>query len=482
MPSNKLSDLFKNNFPAYKLVSVERLPISGSDRQYFRLTADNGFSVIGTVNSNLNENESFIKMTRHFLAVGCKVPEIYAVSEDGYAYLQQDLGKDSLLTVLEREGYTPEVKELFAESLRQLAFLQVKGHEGFDYNWCLTSKEFGRQALMADLLYCKYYFIDLLKIAYDKEKLIEDFDAFANYLSHVQERYFMFRDFQSRNIMVHEGAVYFIDYQGGMQGAIHYDAASLLWQAKANLPDEWKKELLNTYFNEVNLLLPAPIHQLRFESVYYGYVLVRLMQVLGAYGLRGIFERKAHFLTSIPIALENLRNFLETRTIGLSLPELERLLKMITMPEVIARFKPVQAEEATPLTVHINSFSFIKRGYPAAFDENGGGFVFDCRGILNPGRIDNYKTQSGRDKPVKDYLEQNTRMPEFLNQVYNIVDISVEDYLARGFKSLTVNFGCTGGQHRSVYAADALARHLRNKYKVRTEVRHLEEDNWKKVL
>jgi hypothetical protein len=324
-------------------------------------------------------------------------------------------------------------------------------------------------------LYFKYYFLDTLKIPYDKEKLIDDFDALSNYLSHVDHKYFMFRDFQSRNVMVQNGEVFFIDYQGGMKGALQYDVASLLWQAKAELSDQWKKDLLLYYMNCVEEILNKPIDKNRFESQYNGYVLIRLLQVLGAYGFRGLFERKAHFLTSIPLALKNLQWFFRNSSVGIVLPEFERLLKLIVTDEIIDRFIPHRATAETPLVVKVNSFSYLKSGYPKDETINGGGFVFDCRGILNPGRIEEFKQQTGRDKGVKDFLEQQTKMPEFLNNVYNIADIAVEDYIKRGFESLMINFGCTGGQHRSVYAADALVRHLRNKFGVKIELNHMEQ-------
>ena len=264
--------------------------------------------------------------------------------------------------------------------------------------------------------------------------------------------------------------------RGGMKGALQYDAASLLWQAKADLSDEWKNELLEYYIGCVEKQLSQQIGRERFIAQYNGYVLIRLLQVLGAYGFRGLFERKAHFLTSIPLALRNLKFFLQNKKVGISAPELERMLHLITGDDIVSRFEPVRANADTALTVRIKSFSFLKSGYPASVSGNGGGFVFDCRGILNPGRVEEHKQQTGRDKPVQDYLTGKTRMDEFLASVFATVDISVEDYIKRNFENLEVNFGCTGGQHRSVYAADALARHLRNKYGVRTEVKHVEQN------
>lgn len=275
-----------------------------------------------------------------------------------------------------------------------------------------------------------------------------------------------------------DNKVHFIDYQGGMRGAPQYDVASMLWQARANLPDEWKQGLLEDYMDAFEKIVGEPIDKDVFRSQYNGYVLIRLMQVLGAYGFRGLFERKAHFLTSIPLALQNLKWFVNNQSIGIAVPEFKKVLEICISDEVIQEFTPVQATAETPLVVKINSFSYIKTGYPKDETKNGGGFVFDCRGILNPGRFDEFKKQSGLDKPVKDFLEQRTKMAEFLNSIYNVVDISVEDYIKRGFESLMINFGCTGGQHRSVYAAEAVARHLRNKFKVKVELSHNNKEGW----
>jgi hypothetical protein len=285
----------------------------------------------------------------------------------------------------------------------------------------------------------------------------------------------MFRDFQSRNVMVKDNRVHFIDYQGGMRGALQYDVASLLWQARAELPDEWKNSLLEYYIEEAAKLLDTPPDKLLFISQYNGYVLIRLLQVLGAYGFRGLFERKAQFLTSIPQALRNLRWFTENGRMGIAVPEFDKCIRFCVSDEVINRFEPLRATDDTPLVVHIHSFSY-RNGIPPGDADNGGGFVFDCRGLLNPGRFDEYKKLTGRDKQVKDFLEQQTKMPDFLNSVFDVVDITVDDYIRRGFSSLHINFGCTGGQHRSVYAADALARHLRNKFGVKIELKHLVQD------
>jgi RNase adapter protein RapZ len=476
---NAVSQLYKS-WTGKEPAQVDVLAQSGSDRRYFRLYSEDGNTFIATHGLNVPENEAFIYFADHFRRKRLHVPEILAVSYDKTVYLQEDFGKVSLLNILESKGFTREVYDLFKESLNQLANLQVLGDEGLNYKKCLTNEEFGKQAIMADLLYFKYYFLDALQRPYDKQKLIDDFEALSTYLTHTEYKYFMFRDFQSRNILVTgDDEVHFIDFQGGMKGAPQYDVASMIWQARANLPDEWKINLLEDYMDSFENVIQNTIDREVFRSQFNGYVLIRLLQVLGAYGFRGLFERKAQFLTSIPSALRNLKWFFENQSLGIVLPEFKRVLTICTDDEVVDRFTPLQASEETPLVVRISSFSY-RKGIPDDSSGNGGGFVFDCRGIENPGRHDEYKEHHGRDKAVVEFLERQTKMQVYLNSVFDLVDISVEEYIKRGFTSLAVNFGCTGGQHRSVYAADALARHLRNKYKVKIEVTHREQEqkNW----
>ncbi len=455
---------------------IEQLPRSGSDRIYFRIFYDDK-TFIATYNLNIKENKTFIAFSNHFKEKNLPVPGILFVNDEAVTYIQQDLGTISLLDILEQNGRNDHAYNLYKKSLKQLAQLQIKGDEGLNYDVCLTAKEFGRQAILSDLLYFKYYFLDTLQLPYDKQAMLDDFEALASYLTQTEYKYFMFRDFQSRNIIVNNDEVYFIDFQGGMKGALQYDVASLLWQAKAQLNDEWKNSLLNYYLDVIDELLAKPIDRNIFIGQYDGYVLIRLLQVLGAYGFRGLFERKAHFLTSIPLALRNLKNFLQNSRVGIITSELSRMLEAITSAEIITNFEPFQADEQTPLVINISSFSY-KKIMPQDESGNGGGFVFDCRGLLNPGRFEEFKTLTGQNKKVIDFLEQRTRINEFLNGVYDIIDISVEDYIKRGFTSLIISFGCTGGQHRSVYAAEQTARHLKNKYKVKVNVQHLNEKNW----
>ena len=336
---------------------IEKLPQSGSDRIYFRLYAQ-GQTFIAAHNLNIKENNTFIHFSKHFQQKKLPVPEMFCVNEEQTIYIQQDLGTHSLLNKLEEHGHNEYVYGLFEKSLHNLVQIQIKGNDGLDYNQCLTAKEFGKQAILSDLLYFKYYFLDTLRLPYDKQAMMDDFEALSTYLTFTQHKYFMFRDFQSRNIIVQNDAVFFIDYQGGMKGALQYDVASLLWQAKAELSEDWKDKLLLYYMDEVEVLLQQKIDRTTFVSQYNGYVLIRLLQVLGAYGFRGLFERKAHFLASIPLALQNLKFFIENKRIGIVTPEFDRVLKIIVADPIIQKFTPLQATETTPLAIEINSFSY----------------------------------------------------------------------------------------------------------------------------
>src|SRR6478736_4110127 len=363
--------------------SIDKLPQAGSERHYFRLhTSDGDF--IATYGANIPENETFIYFSHHFTAKQLCTARTLCVSADKSLYIQEDFGNVSLIDHLAHLGFNEKVSSLYQQSLNQLALLQVKGHEGLDYKKCLTNSSFGKEAIMADLLYFKYYFLDALRRPYDKQLLIDDFEALSNYLTHTEYKYFMFRDFQSRNILVKEASpsgrglegalIHFIDYQGGMKGAPQYDVASMLWQARANLPDEWKENLLVDYMNAFENLIGSPLERNIFRSQYNGYVLIRLLQVLGAYGFRGLFERKAQFLTSIPLALKNLKWFFENQSLGIAVPEFGKVLSLCVRDDVVEHFTPLQANEQTPLVVKICSFSY-RKGIPQDNSENGGGFV-----------------------------------------------------------------------------------------------------------
>jgi len=469
-----LEKLFEEHFEK-KADFIEALPVSGSDRRYYRIGCDKTVA-IGTYNTNVAENNTYFYFTELFRKHQINVPEVYKISKDRRSYLQQDLGKTSLFDMVLTEGYTEPVRKLYHKALAQLARVQwIAGREA-DYKQCFASKQFDEKAIMSDLLYFKYYFADLQGISYDRSGLISEMEMLSKDLGRVQPQMLMYRDFQSRNIMVQNGKLYFIDFQGCMQGPPQYDIASLLWQARAQLPSAWKEDLLNGYISTLNELHVPRMDEIYFRRGYVQFVLVRLLQVLGSYGFRGLLQHKGHFIASIGPALKNLENFLANHPQTPAYPELRSLLEKISSREMQDRYTTTVRDEQPKLTVQVNSFSY-KSGLPKA-GPHGGGYVFDCRGILNPGRYDTYKYLTGNDEMVRQFLERETKMPDFMNYVYALVAINVDDYLSRGFEQLSVSFGCTGGQHRSVYAANQLADYLKTRYNVGVTLTHHNEKKW----
>ena len=470
-----LEKLFEEHFEKAP-ETIEALAVSGSDRRYYRITSGKT-TAIGTYNTNVAENNTYFYFTELFRKHQVNVPEVYKTSKDRRAYLQQDLGKTSLFDLVIKDGYTEPVRKLYHKALAQLAKVQWIAGRDTDYKQCFAARQFDEKAIMADLLYFKYYFADLQDIPYDRSLLISEMELLSKDLGRVQPQTFMYRDFQSRNIMVHEGKIYFIDFQGGMQGPPQYDIASLLWQARAQLPGNWKEDLLNGYISSLNDLHVPRMDEIYFRRGYVQFVLVRLLQVLGSYGFRGLLQHKAHFITSIGPALKNLEIFLSDHPQTPAYPELRSLLEKISSPEMQDRYATVSSDEKPKLEVQVCSFSY-KVGFPKINSAHGGGFIFDCRGILNPGRYVAYKNLTGNDEMVRQFLERETRMPDFMNYVYALVSINVDDYIARGFEQLSVAFGCTGGQHRSVYAANQLAAYLKTRYNLDVFVTHYNEKKW----
>jgi len=439
-------------------VEIHSLKQAGSNRQYFRLAKGTESFILTYNPTNVQENHAFVSFTNHFTDQGLCVPSIEFVDPQKQFYVQSDLGDLSLFDVMQQEGFSENVKSLFQKTCRSLAQLQIVGGKNIDYSNCIATRSFDKQAIYSDLLYFLYYFVRALDLPYDKNLLLNDFEMLSSYLMQEENQFFMHRDCQSRNVMIKDEKIWFIDYQGGMQGALQYDIASLLWQARAQMPYAWRDELVNYYFDHANELLEGTLRKQDFMANYDGFVLIRMLQTLGAYGFKGLFERKPHFIASIPFALNNLKWFLENKYLPIRLPALQKVLNAIVADDVLEKFATVTAGPDCKLTVHINSFSY-RKGIPEDQFGNGGGYVFDCRGILNPGRLDEYKTLTGRDKPVQEFLMHKTNMSSFLQHVFGMIDISVEDYIKRSFEGLTISFGCTGGQHRSVFAADKLAEH-----------------------
>ena len=469
---DQLINLFESYFKE-EVTFFEQLPASGSYREYARMKSA-GHQVIGAYNQDIKENEAFLEFSAHFKNNNIPVPLIYAVSGDQKTYLQEDLGNTTLFDFLtktrETEGFSSKIVEEYKKVLCQLPRIQLVAGKDIDYSVCYPREAFDKQSMMWDLNYFKYYFLKLAKISFDEQALEDDFQAFSDYLLAVDNNAFMFRDFQSRNVMLKDDQVYFIDYQGGRKGALQYDLASLLYDAKANIPEAERDELLEFYLDELKQY--KHIDREKFKSLFGGYVLIRIMQAMGAYGFRGFYEKKEHFLKSIPFALKNLETLLAKNTIQVKLPELFKVLKDVTESAFLKSISPANDR----LTVRISSFSY-KKGIPADPSGNGGGFVFDCRAIHNPGRYAEYKHLTGKDPQVQKFLEENSTMADFLAPVFSLVSHSVEVYISRSFAHLCVSFGCTGGQHRSVYAAEKLAEYLKNNYPVTVVLQHIEQEN-----
>jgi aminoglycoside/choline kinase family phosphotransferase len=457
-------------------VSIDALAGSGSYRRYFRIRGRSA-KAIGVLNEDIKENRAFLSFTATFRECGFPVPEIYIVGKEERSYLLQDLGNMTLFGLIEKnrnswQDFPDELLEIYRKVIFWLPRFQVEGAGKLDYNVCYPRAAFDRQSMMWDLNYFKYYFLKLAKIPFDEQKLEDDFNSLTDFLLKADPDYFMYRDFQSRNIMVKDGESWFIDYQGGRKGPLQYDIASLLYDAKADIPQQVRDELLDAYLAKLDRQIPVDRED--FLQFYHGFVLIRILQALGAYGFRGYYENKPHFLKSIPYAIENLRILLENERIPYGLPMLTEVIEnMICNPRFIS-----QVQSESDLTVSIFSFSY-KKELPQDPGGNGGGFVFDCRALPNPGKMEEFKSLTGKDQAVIDFLGKEQEVDEFLNHVFFLVDQSVKKYLFRDFYSLTVSFGCTGGQHRSVYCAEQLARHLADKFSVKTNVVHSEAGEWK---
>jgi hypothetical protein len=400
------------------------------------------------------------------------VPELYAVQEEKGIYLLEDFGDLMLKHVVDQsrdEGSFPgKVMPFYHKTLEHLLRFQLEGHVGLDYTVCVPRMEFDRQSVLWDLNHFKYFFLNLLGIRFDEQKLEDDFQSFSGFLMHAERDHFMYRDFQARNILIRDEELHFIDYQGGRQGALQYDVASLLYEARVDLPPEMREELLHYY---LDLLGNQNKKQAAaFQKYYHGFVLVRILQAMGAYGLRGIIENIPLFLESIPFAIKNIGGLLEKSLIPEGLPELTKCLQQIAL---LPGWETPGAEDK--LTVRINSFSY-KLGIPRDHSRHGGGFVFDCRPLPNPGRIEAYRRSTGRDKDVIDFLVGKPEVSDFMETVYALVDQSVKEYLHRGYTHLMVNFGCTGGQHRSVYCAEQLKAYLEENSPAKIVIRHRELD------
>ena len=468
MFNQALTVLFQSRFGE----PVERVrPLKGdaSDRKLFRLESASR-TAVGVVNPDVRENRAFLEFSRHFRKHGLPVPEIYAEDLDRGIYLEEDLGEMTLFQFLTvnrvKDELSRETLDLYRKAVELLPRFQIEAGRTLRYDVCYPRASFDKQSMLWDLNYFKYYFLRLAKIPFNEQALEDDFDRFTEFLLTAERRFFLYRDFQSRNIMVRDGEPFFIDYQGGRRGALQYDVASLLFDAKADLPVEVRNELLEHYL-EAALRLES-IDRQAFLTYYPGFVFIRIMQAMGAYGLRGFYERKHHFLASIPYAIRNLEYLLRKAELPVELPELTQVFRRLVASSSLRQF----GAASLTLTVRIESFSY-QDGVPTDEKGHGGGYVFDCRMLPNPGKFKQYAELTGRDDSVIAFLENEFAVREFLNHVFALIDQTVENYQTRNFTDLLVAFGCTGGQHRSVYCAERLAIHLREKFQVNVEVRHL---------
>ena len=444
--------------------------LGGSGRVIVRLTAG-ATTAIGIRYPVREENIAFLEFSRHFRRHGLPVPEIYIEDLSRDVYLEEDLGDITLFDFLTTHRIGDAIAAPAIEAYRKVVAVlprfQVEAGRDLNYKVCYPRSSFDRQSIGWDLNYFKYYFLRLAGIPFNEQALELDFARLTKFLLTAPHDYFLYRDFQSRNVMLRDGQPFFVDYQGGRKGALQYDIASLLYDGKADLPPALREQLLDYYLDCLAAFIP--VDRAAFIEHYYAYVYVRILQALGAYGFRGFYERKAHFLQSVPYALKNLRWLAANVKLPIPLPALLEALQLMSSSERLETL----AVPPEPLTVRIFSFSFHRQP-PTDESGNGGGFVFDARSLPNPGRDERFFNLTGIDAPVIDFLNQQQSVHQFSAHVHSLVDASVTAYQRRGFKHLMVSFGCTGGQHRSVFLAEQLAAHLRATPGVEAVVRHIE--------
>jgi aminoglycoside/choline kinase family phosphotransferase len=470
-----LHKLFEKHFhaPPERIQPLQG-ELGGSGRKIIRLSRGNQ-SAIGILYGVREENAAFLAFSHHFRRHGLNVPEIFGEDLDHGAYLEQDLGNTTLFDFLSanRSGETiaPQPVEFYRKVVSELPRFQIEAGRDLDYSVCYPRGSFDRQSINWDLNYFKYYFLRLAGIPFNEQSLEDDFDRLTNLLLEAPNDFFLYRDFQSRNVMLHHGQPYFVDYQGGRKGALQYDIASLLFDAKADLPPDLRQQLLDAYLEALSNHIK--LDREAFLRSYDAFVYVRIMQALGAYGFRGFYERKAHFLQSVPYALKNVRWLLHNARLPIEIPTLLTAFQnVLGSPKLLALAPPAHPQTKN-LVVRIFSFSFHNE-IPKDDSGNGGGFIFDGRSLPNPGREERFKQLTGKDAPVIDYLNQQESVHKYLANVTSLVDATVASYQQRGFKNLMVSFGCTGGQHRSVFLAEHLAKRLRGQSDVEVDVRHLE--------
>ena len=414
-----LKKLFEQHFgsPAETLSPIgDKLGASG--RRIIRLRNEQ-HNAIGILYGVREENAAFLEFSKHFRRHGLPVPEIYAEDLNEGAYLEEDLGDTTLFEFLTKnrsgEQIAPNVIDAYRRAVTALPRFQVEAGRDLNYSVCYPRASFDQQSIAWDLNYFKYHFLKLAGIGFNEQELEEDFRRLTVFLLSADRDYFLYRDFQSRNIMLRDGEPYFVDYQGGRKGALQYDIASLLFDAKADLPPALRQELLDHYLDQLagHITLDRDL----FLRHYYAYVFIRIMQALGAYGFRGLYEGRPVFVQSIPYALKNIRWLLSHIELPIALPALMKVFSEMANWE---RLQGVAAEPAK-LTVRIMSFSF-HCGLPRDESGHGGGFVFDARSLPNPGREERFKAATGKDAPVIEYLEKQEAVRQFLANAIALVD------------------------------------------------------------
>jgi aminoglycoside/choline kinase family phosphotransferase len=467
---SSITGLFRK-WSGHTPLTIKRLPDTASGRKYYRLQADN-IAAMGVYNNNKRENQAFLYLSAHLKKYDVNVPAVYGTDIENGVYLIEDLGDNTLYSFIEKardnKDFMEQAVNMYKKVVDNMPGIQVRASGDMDFSICYPRPEFDYQSIMWDLNYFKYYFLRLAGVTFNEQYLEEDFQSLAKYLLQADCNYFLYRDFQSRNIMIKGGDLYFIDYQGGRRGALQYDLASLLFEAKIQLPAGLRQEILDHYIRVFSRI--KSFNSEEFLKYYPSYILIRLMQAMGAYGLRGYYEHRSFFLRSIPHAVDNMDWLLHNHNIGIKIPALMDCLRQITGSKEIREY----GQERPGLTVSINSFSYIYGSVPQDNTGNGGGFIFDCRAMPNPGIYPQFSNMTGKDSEVIEFLEKKEEVIKFADNVYSIIEASINNYRKRNFANLMISFGCTGGRHRSVYFAEHIAKRIKDNFNISIKIRHRE--------
>jgi len=326
MNSEKAQHFFEN-YTGKKPSEFLILAQSGSARVNFLAKNENTKYII-TFNENIQENESFLYYSEIFSSLNLNTPTIFKISDDRKIYIQEFLGEKTLSEIINNEGLSDNVKALVKQTLEKLYQLQISTQNKIDFSKTFEYEKYDELPVTHDLYYFKNFVADVLELEYHKSTLLKEFKNIANLIENLEPKGLMIRDFQARNIMVNEkNEVSFIDYQSAMKGPLMYDVISFLFQAKANFPENFKNEMLDFYINqfdneEVKTQLKASVKPIQ---------LMRFLQVLGAYGFRGLIQRKQHFISSIEKGIENITEFAQNWENMRDYPELEKVIRQLSL-------------------------------------------------------------------------------------------------------------------------------------------------------